>query len=228
MTTLDQSLGEIVAADFRAASVLTKTGIDFCCGGKKSLREACAEKHLDPVLLIMKLDELDNAPAAPGQNFNDWPLDFLADYIVNTHHRYLKKSLPELVFYTQKIAGVHGGHHPELLDVSRLFRELSWELSQHLQHEEDVLFPAIKEALKSSSKETVKILSGEINRLAGEHEFAGSSMDKIHDITDGFQVPEDGCNTYQVTFKLLKQFEDDLHIHVHLENNILFTKALKL
>jgi regulator of cell morphogenesis and NO signaling len=228
MKTLDQSLGEIVAADFRAASVLTKAGIDFCCGGKKSLGEACAEKHLDPSALLMKLDELEGSPAVPGQNYNDWSLDFLADYIVNTHHSYLKKILPELVFYTQKIAGVHGKNHAELLEVSRLFRELSWELSQHLQMEEDILFPAIKETTKSSSKEAREKIRGEISRLTGEHEFAGSHIDKIRDITQGFMVPEDGCNTYQLTFKLLKQFEDDLHIHVHLENNILFPKALKL
>jgi regulator of cell morphogenesis and NO signaling len=228
MTSLHQSLGEIVAADFRTASVLQQAGIDFCCGGKKSLGEACEEKGTDAVALLQQLKELENTPALPGQNFNEWPLDFLSDYIVNTHHEFVKKNLPQLVFFTRKIASVHGERHAELSEVARLFGEIDRELTQHLHNEENVLFPAVKKAVQSPSGEVRSILLSEITRMTGEHEFAGGAMDNINEMTHGYQVPEDGCNTYQVTFKLLKQFEDDLHIHVHLENNILFPKALKL
>jgi regulator of cell morphogenesis and NO signaling len=228
-TTYSQvSIGEIVAADFRAAEIFKKAGIDFCCGGKKSLEDACKEKSMDPSNLVDQLIKLENIQVSDTQNFNDWDLGFLADYIVNTHHKYVLKSLPELVFYTQKIANVHGSHHPELIEVADLFANINAELLQHLQKEENVLFPAIKEVLKGNSSEAKHTIASEIDRMSGEHEMAGGAMDKINEITFGYKVPEDGCNTYHVAFKFLNQFEDDLHVHVHLENNILYSKALKL
>ena len=138
------------------------------------------------------------------------------------------KNLPELVFYTQKIANVHGDHHPELIEIANLFEKINAELLQHLKNEEEVLFPAIKEVVNTNSKKSKDTINSEINRMLGEHDFAGGAMDKINVISKGYKVPEDGCNTYKVAFKLLEQFEDDLHTHVHLENNILFPKALEL
>lgn len=222
------SIGEIVATDFRTAEIFKNAGIDFCCGGKKSLKNACDEKSINPSILIEQLKELENIPATQTQNFNNWELSFLSDYIVNTHHKYVLKSLPELVFYTQKIAKVHGSHHPELIEIADLFGKISAELIQHLQKEEEVLFPAIKDVLKNNSSESRSIITSEIKRMSSEHEFAGGAMDKINEITLGYKVPQDGCNTYNVAFKFLKQFEDDLHVHVHLENNILYPKALNL
>jgi regulator of cell morphogenesis and NO signaling len=222
------SLGEIVVNDFRAASLFSGVGIDFCCGGKMSLKQACDDKNLDINNIIVQLQTLAETPANPSQNFNEWDLGFLADYIVNTHHKYVLKTLPELVFYTQKIANVHGLHHPELIEVADLFGKINIELLQHLKNEEEVLFPAIKEALKDNSSNVKKIIQSEIKRMSGEHEFAGGAMDKINEITKGYLVPADGCNTYSISFKLLQQFEDDLHVHVHLENNILYPKSLLL
>ena len=222
------SLGEIVVNDFKAASLFSSVGIDFCCGGKMSLKQACDAKNLDVNNIIVQLQSLAETPANPSQNFNEWDLGFLADYIVNTHHKYVLKTLPELVFYTQKIANVHGLHHPELIEVADLFGKINTELLQHLKNEEEVLFPAIKEALKDNSPNVKKIIHSEITRMSGEHEFAGGAMDKINEITKGYKVPADGCNTYSVSFKLLQQFEDDLHVHVHLENNILYPKSLLL
>ena len=134
--------------------------------------------------------------------------------------------MPELVTYTKKIASVHGERHPELAEVADLFSQINRELLQHMKNEEEVLFPSIKEAVNSQSEKAKMTIISEIARLSGEHEFAGGAMDKINVITDNYKVPADGCNTYHVTFKLLEQFEDDLHTHVHLENNILFPKAL--
>ncbi|MDP4208530.1 MAG: iron-sulfur cluster repair di-iron protein [Bacteroidota bacterium] len=224
----DLSLGEIVANDFRTALVFKNVGIDFCCGGKKSLQEACDEKGLKIDEIANELLELQVQPANSSQNFNSWDLGFLADYIVNTHHKYVLKNLPELVFYTQKIASVHGGHHPELLEVADLFSKINEELRQHLQKEEEILFPAIKLALITPSLETTKTIASEIERMSTEHEFAGGAMDKINELTHGYTIPEDACNTYTVSLKLLQQFEDDLHVHVHLENNILYPKAMNL
>lgn len=222
------TLGEIVAADFRTAEIFKKAGIDFCCGGKKSLEQACTEKLIDLPLLINELKALEAQPMSQTYNFNEWDLAFLSDYIVNTHHKYVLKTLPELVFYTQKIASVHGNRHPELIKVANLFEQINAELLQHLKQEEEMLFPAIKEVLKNNTAEAKATIASEISRMNGEHEFAGGAMDKINELTAGYQIPEDACNTYRVALQLLHQFEDDLHVHVHLENNILFPKALKL
>lgn len=220
-------IGEIVAADFRTAEIFRKAGIDFCCGGKNSLSSVCKEKGIKIDWLKSELKKIEESPRSPSQDFATWPLDFLCDYIVKTHHNYVKKTLPELVFYTARIAQVHGENHPELEEVSGLFAEINEELLQHLKNEEEVLFPAIRNAIKPDSAQQKEVITEEITRMRGEHEFAGGAMDKIRRITNNYNIPADGCNTYKVTFHLLEQFEDDLHVHVHLENNILFPKALE-
>lgn len=222
------TVGEIVALDYRAASVFKEAGIDFCCGGEKSIDEACREKAVDTLKLKEKLKELETSPDTSTHNFNEWELGFLCDYIINTHHKYVIRSLPEIVQYSKKISTVHGERHPELIEVADLFLQINHELLQHLKKEEEVLFPAIKEAVKRVYPGIKNLIESEISRMSVEHEFAGGTMDKINEITKSYFVPADSCNTYQVTFKLLQQFEDDLHTHVHLENNILYPKALSI
>jgi len=222
------SVGEIVANDFRTSSVFKKAGIDFCCGGKQSFNDACLENKIDATELENEILKITEEPVNEFMNFKNWDPVFLSDYIMNTHHKFVLKNLPELIFYTQKIASVHGDHHPELLEIAGLFEKINAELLQHLKNEEEVLFPAIKEVVNTNSETAKKTIVSEIARMEGEHEFAGGAMDEINRITKGYKVPEDGCNTYRVAFKLLEQFEDDLHTHVHLENNILFPKALEL
>ncbi|HET9569943.1 MAG TPA: iron-sulfur cluster repair di-iron protein [Bacteroidales bacterium] len=221
-------VGEIVTRDFRAAEIFKNVGIDFCCGGAQSLEEACKEKNLDLSDLELELQSLQELPTNDAHRFNDFKLDFLCDYIENTHHKTVLRLLPQLVAYTQKIANVHGAHHAELVEIAALFLQINTELLQHLKNEEEVLFPAIKEVLRSNSAEAKAVVLSEITRMKGEHEFAGGAMDKINVLSKNYSVPADGCNTYDVTYKLLEQFEDDLHVHVHLENNILYPKALKL
>jgi regulator of cell morphogenesis and NO signaling len=223
----DMTIGEIVALDYRAASVFKEAGLDFCCGGKKSLNETCSEKGINQNELLGKLKNLESAPNKGIHNFIEWEPGFLCDYIVNTHHKYVMKSMPELLSCTDKIASVHGERHPELAVVADLFSQINHELLQHMKKEEEVLFPAIKEAISLRSEKAKEVIISEIARLSEEHEFAGGAMDRINVITSDYQVPADGCNTYNVAFKLLREFEDDLHTHVHLENNILFPKALK-
>ncbi|HVN58254.1 MAG TPA: iron-sulfur cluster repair di-iron protein [Bacteroidales bacterium] len=228
MELSEQTLGEIVSGDFRTAAIFSESGLDFCCGGNVSLSVACRNKGVDIVKVEEKIKMIEDEPVIPGQNFNEWKLDFLCDYIVNTHHVFVKKSLPGLLAYTVKIASVHAENHPELKEVERLFAKIAGELTQHLKNEEEVLFPAIRQSVSVTSDDTRSLIISEISRMNGEHESAGGAMDRINAITDGYRVPADGCSTYQVTFKLLRQFEDDLHIHVHLENNILFRKALSI
>ena len=222
------NVGDIVADDFRTSSLFKNAGIDFCCGGKQTLAEACFEKGINADDLEVEIKKVIDEPVNPGMKFKEFEPGFLCDYIVNTHHKFVLKNLPELVFYTNKIATVHGDHHPELVEVAKLFSQINTELLQHLKKEEEVFFPAIKEVVALGSPNAKETIHSEIKRLSGEHDFAGAAMDEINKITNGYRLPEDACKTYQVTFKLLEQFEDDLHIHVHLENNILFGKALDL
>ena len=221
-------IGEIVTRDIRTAALFKEAGIDFCCEGYKTFEVACKEKGIDPQLLKDKISALESEPVNELQNYKEWDLGFLCDYIVNTHHKFVLKSLPDLVFYTQKIANVHGANHPELKDVASLFEQINIELMQHLKNEEEVLFPAIKDSINSGSAGSKSIISSEIERMKNEHEFAGGAMDKINELTHHYHLPEDGCNTYRLSLNLLEKFEDDLHIHVHLENNILYPKALQL
>ena len=225
---LKKTLGEIVTEDFRSAALFKKAGLDFCCGGKKSLESACAEKKQDPDNLVNQLLELEESGIDKGHDFREWSPSFLSDYIVNTHHKYVAKTLPDLTFYTKKIFEVHGERHKELYDVADLFSQINNELLQHLKNEETVLFPAIKQVQENDSQAIKKVISSEIERMSGEHEFAGNAMDRINELTGGYTVPSDACNTYAVTMKLLEEFEDDLHTHVHLENNILYPAAMKL
>jgi regulator of cell morphogenesis and NO signaling len=224
----NQAVGDIVARNFRTAAVFSKAGIDFCCGGKKNITESWIEKGIDINDLETELNKVLEEPVSRSHNFNEWKLGFLADYILNTHHTFVKEKLPDLVFYTRKIASVHGDNHPELMEVASLFGKISDELTQHLVKEEEVLFPAIKEVSGGKNLHLQGIIKSEIQRMLGEHEFAGGAMDTINRLTSNYLIPSDACNTYMVTLKLLKEFEDDLHIHVHLENNILFPKSLKI
>lgn len=222
------TVGSIVAEDFRTAAIFKKAGIDFCCGGNMTLEQACKEKNVEVSFVETAIEDLQLQPVTNALNFNDWALDFLCDYIKNTHHKYILNTLPDLMFYVQKVASVHGVHHPEMVVAAELFSKINKELLQHLDNEENVLFPAIASIVKNPTLAASATIVSEILRMTGEHEFAGGAMDEIAVITDHYAVPEDACNTYRVTLKLLEQFEDDLHVHVHLENNILYPKALVL
>lgn len=222
------TVGEIVTNDIRTSAAFKRVGIDFCCGGKQLFTEACLEKGIDTEQLEKDILKATEEPFNEFMNFKNWDPVFLSDYIVNTHHKFVLKNLPDLVFYTQKIANVHGVNHPELIEVANLFSKINDELLQHLKNEEEVLFPAIKEAANTNSSTAKQTIKSEIERMLGEHELAGGAMDHINEITNGYQVPADGCNTFRAAFDLLEKFEDDLHTHVHLENNILYPKALTI
>lgn len=222
------SVGEIVANDFRTSTIFKNAGIDFCCGGKQLFSEACNEKQVDAIEIENQILKISEEPQNEFMNFNNWDPVFLSEYIVNTHHKFVLKMLPELLFYTNKIANVHGDNHPELKKVSQLFNKINTELLQHLKNEEEVLFPAIKEVAIIESNEVKGTIISEITRMLKEHDTAGSEVDEINRLTNGYRIPDDACNTYKVALKMLEQFEDDLHTHVHLENNILYPKALNL
>jgi len=232
----DETLGEIAAKDLRKAEVFKKYGLDFCCGGKKTVKEACAEKGIDVTKVEQELQNSDKTSfTARPLPYNDWNLDFLADYIVNTHHSYVKKTILDLRVYAEKVAKVHGAHHPELLQINKLAQEVCDEMSSHMVKEETVLFPYVKQLVtaKNAGNGTVKFGNLEsvetpVNMMEMEHEVVGNNMDEIRKISNNYALPEDACASYSYLFKTLDEFENDLHIHVHLENNILFPKAIDL
>jgi regulator of cell morphogenesis and NO signaling len=221
-------VGDIVTEDFRAAEIFKQEGIDFCCGGSQSLEQAAKEKNLDIAEIEYKLNNLDEVVSNRQLNYNDWNLDFLCDYIVNEYHNKVYKLLPQLTAYLNKLVQVHGANHPELKDIADLFSLVNTELPIHQKQEEEVFFPAIKEALYTDSVQAKEIITSQIAPMMDEHELIGGTIDKINVLSKKYSVPDDGCNTYRLTYKLLEEFEDDLHTHVHLENNILYPKALNL
>lgn len=231
--TKETLIGELVATDYRAASVFKQNGIDFCCNGNRTLEEACSNKNIATEQVINSLLEVTSQKADTGVDFNTWPLDLLADYIEKKHHRYVEVKIPEIIPYLDKIVQVHGGHHPELLEVQQLFRESAGELSAHMKKEELILFPLIRKMIKNANAgNNAEIIMGSvtspIQRMMEEHETEGDRFRKISELTNNYTTPADGCNTYRVTLALLKEFEDDLHLHIHLENNILFPKAIAM
>ncbi len=231
----DETLGEIAAKDLRKAEVFKKYGLDFCCGGKKTVKEACAEKGLDVAKVEQELLTADkNITGSRPLPYNEWSLDFLADYIANTHHSYVKKTIPDLRSYSSKVASVHGNRHRELFAISQLTDEACEELSSHMIKEETVLFPYIKQLVAAKNNGTgfqsvtFKSIQSPINMMEQEHEIVGNKLEQIRTLSKNYSLPEDACASYSYLFKTLDEFENDLHIHVHLENNILFPKALEI
>lgn len=221
-------VGDIVTEDFRAAQVFKNEGIDFCCGGNITLQEIASEKKLNVEEIEYKLNNLESIPANNQLNFKEWDLGFLSDYVVNQYHNKVNEVLPTIMLYLNKIVSVHGDNHPELSEVLDLFTIVNNEMPEHQRREEEKLFPAIKEVLKSNSVDAKKMIHSELTDLEDDHDFIGGTMDKINEITGRYALPEDACNTYRITFKMLEEFEDALHEHVHIENNILFPKSLTL
>ncbi len=229
-----KTVGDLVAEDYRIAAVFEKYGIDFCCGGQSPLAVICQEKDLDPAVIQQEIEAVKSAPLERAQNYAAWELSFLADYIVNTHHSYLNENTGQIAAYAHKIAEVHGAHHPEVVTIARVFDKIAADLTAHLQEEEEVLFPTIKriDAAKKAGngpagkdRETIQ---NSLEKLHLEHEAIGDAVHRIRHLSKDYAIPEGLCNTFVVTYQKLKEFEDDLHKHVHLENNILFPKAAQV
>jgi len=230
----ENTIGELVAHHYRTAEVFSRHGIDFCCGGKRTLAKACEEKDLAWETLSEELTQAVEAPEMPSQNTDKWAPDFLAEYIEHTHHRYLRENLPLLHQYTAKIANAHGARHPELKVVHKQIELLAGDLLEHLTKEEQILFPYIK-ALCAAQRERTGVprmpfgsVENPIHVMENEHDYAGTLLENLRDLTDGFTPPADACATYIVTFAKLRELDNDLRWHVHLENNVLFPKAILL
>jgi len=227
-------VGDVVASDFRTAAVFQRFGIDFCCGGRRSIANACRGAGVDQGAILAALESL-RPEDALADDVASWPIGRLVAQILETHHAYIRESTPLISGYLEKLVSVHGARHPELARIENAFRQVSRDLGPHLMKEEHVLFPYITELVEwaTSNDEQPRSspfgsVGNPIRMMEREHEEVGKEMRLIRELTSDFTPPEDGCTTYRVCFSELLRFEQDLHRHVHLENNILFPKVLAL
>ena len=228
MSTIDTStgLGALVTAHPELARELERRGLDYCCGGARSLGEACRALDLDPEVTAQEL----SMALVPGAEPDDWagmgPVE-LVDHLEATHHRYLWAELPRLTDLVAKIESVHGERHGELHDVAACFGEIRSDLEPHLLKEERVLFPAIRELAETGRVGSVP-LDGPISVMLREHDRVGDLLARLRDLTDGYRVPDDGCGSYRACYEALAELEADLHLHIHKENNVLFPAVAQL
>jgi regulator of cell morphogenesis and NO signaling len=229
------TIGEIVAKDIRKAEVFKKYGIDFCCGGKKTLQQACEKAQVDVAIVEAALAQADTIKSAtPAFDFARWDADFLADYIYNQHHIYYYQEGPVIKELAEKVAARHGEHFPHLYALLALFTKLQAELSEHFLKEETVLFPFVKGLMTAKRTKQAKDLyqylsiSEPVQLMEEEHDAAGQLLVEIRNVTNDFNPPQGSCNSFRLLYSKLEDLETDLHQHVHLENNILFPKALAL
>lgn len=229
-----ETVGEIAAKDIRKAEIFRQKGIDFCCGGNKTLKEASEEAGITEEELKSALYSAEAKPLSPSQDYNKWELDFLADYIVNTHHRYIKENAETIYGLAVKVAQRHGDSHPELNKLAQSVQHFLQDLLNHTEKEEKILFPAIKETV-AGKRDTSKrastapgFLKQPVLVMQKEHEIAGEDLTYFRKLTNDYSLPQDACNSYSYLFEKMKEFEEDLHQHIHLENNILFPKSLEL
>lgn len=225
---------DIVTKNIKAAHILEKYGIDFCCKGNRPLKEACAEKNVSVEKIISELNSAETGDTDSPKRYENWDLKFLIEYIINNHHSYVRNAIPQLLPHLEKVVSKHGNKFPFLNDIKSIFKDVAKEMQQHMYKEEKILFHIIRylvdcdkfdEKPKMNGFKTVK---DPIESMEAEHTNAGGAMEKIRELTNNFTPPEDACNTFKLTYKELQDFEKDLHIHVHLENNILFPKAIAL
>ncbi len=228
----DKTVAQIVTENIITSDVFKKAGIDFCCGGNLSLTAACLKNGLDVSEIGLELAKVLETKKA-NLDYNNWKLDFLIDFILNTHHEYVKSNSPLLLEYSEKVTNAHGKQHPEVMEINKLTFDLIAELTPHLKKEEKILFPYIKKllSLKAKNKQLKPdgfTVQNPIKIMNKEHDAAGDIIKKIAALSHNFQVPEDACNTFKAFYSKLEEFQNDLFNHVHLENNILFPKAILL
>lgn len=222
-------VGVVVALNYATASVFSKYGIDFCCGGGIKLERACQTAGISFDELKQ---ELEQACVKPSEDQDvDWNITQLVDHIIGRYHSEIRAKSPLIQSYMDKIASVHGERHPELLKIQKEFEQAALALDQHMAKEEKILFPYLKKldhAQNTSSSmpmATFGQLEDPIAMMEHEHEVEGKRFRYIRSMSNDYSCPADGCKTYAVAFAMLEDFEQKLHRHIHLENNILFPKS---
>jgi regulator of cell morphogenesis and NO signaling len=233
----EHSVGEIVAARPSRTPVFERLGIDYCCGGGKTLATACGEKGLSLAAILRELAASDAEAEARGQDSEtDWshaPLGTLCDHIIDRHHAYLRRALPRLSELTRKVADAHGDWDDRLLTLRDIFSRFRAEMEAHTIKEEAILFPLIRHLEDPDAPRPANVpcgagVSAPIPVMTAEHESAGAALAEMRSLTDGYILPQGACPTYRALLDGLSELEADTHRHVHLENNILFPRALEI
>lgn len=230
------TVSEIVNRDYRAADVFRKYGVEYCCGGKFSLHVACEMNGVDEELLVKELEDATQAINTSNTlNFYEWHIDFLTDYIVNVHHEYLRKALPSLQDHVGRFADGHRKKFPYLDELQKAVAQLSRSFIPHLQQEEEVIFPYIRQighayySRESYASLLVRTLRKPVEQImAHEHETTLRLLQRMRELTGDYKTPENACISHKVTFHKLEEVDNDLVKHLHLENDILFPRAIAM
>ena len=229
----DQTLASIVTNNHFTVAVLEKYHLDFCCKGKRTLAAACTEKGLSVETIAKELETATTTLQNNKMPFTAMSAEQLISYILIHHHFYVKQSMPTILGHLEKVAFKHGDHYPYMIEVLKIFKEINEEMTTHMYKEETILFPRIKEVEALSNQKQNKNVSDRyiaapIHAMEQEHEHAGDLLYTIRDLTNTYTPPAEACTTFQVCLAELKEFEEDLHRHVHFENNLLFPMAEKM
>lgn len=234
MTTSTQTVREIALEQPTSIRVFETFGIDYCCGGRKPLAEACAAGSLEIDAVIAALELAAKLPDVNSENWADKSLSSLSSHIMAKHHSYVKRELPRLAQLAQKVVNRHGSTKSELPIIAASLMQIDEELTQHLAKEEAILFPYIAALEQSVAKRTAKpdncfgTVANPIAMMIQDHDAAGSLIGEIRRLSGDFTTPDDACPTFHAFYDGLREFEQDLHQHIHLENNILFPRAVEL
>jgi regulator of cell morphogenesis and NO signaling len=232
----EKTVRELVLENAAATKVFERLGIDYCCGGNRTLEQAChaANVSVDQVLKSLEEAQLSSPASSQGRNWQTEPLDGLISHITNTHHKYTREATARLAPLFDKVCSVHGANHPELLELRDVFNGLTQELTVHLMKEEMVLFPYIIR-VEEAVIEKAPILPppfgtvrNPVAMMEHEHDSAGRALRAMREISHDYAAPSDACISYQTLYKALAELEADLHQHIHLENNILFPRAIEM
>lgn len=225
---------DIALSNPAARQVLEDAGLDYCCGGGKSIEDACSQAGISPDEILNRLRQNTKDTGAADANWMATPLCELTHYIREKHHHYVREAIPRTQALAEKVAAKHGKNHAELADIRNLFAEVGQEMIMHMRKEEQILFPYI-DALEQATNgdraveppffQTVK---NPVNAMMKEHDSAGNLVRQIRNLTVDYAVPADACTSYKALYEALREFEADLHQHVHLENNVLFPRAVEM
>ena len=230
--SISMTVGDIVGHDLRTAAVFARHGIDFCCGGRRSLDDACKARGVEPAVVLRDLEALD--PGDDADDMTTWPLDSLVDYIVDRHHGYVKRQIPAITAMLEKLVAAHGERHPSVPRIASTFAALASELTHHMEKEEQILFPYIRAMVRIRRDRSERLatpfgtIRNPIRMMEDDHQQAAAQLWMLRTLSNGFTLPDGGCVTWRACFGELAAFERDLHQHVHLENNVLFPAVARL
>jgi regulator of cell morphogenesis and NO signaling len=231
-----KTVGEFAVELPGATRIFEKLGIDYCCGGTKSLHEACSSAGVteESVIALLKSAEKLGAEGDETRQWRTSPLSELTNYIVNKHHTFVRAELLRLKELLAKVCSMHSTHHPELFQIRDIFFRLQADLTDHMLKEEKILFPYIEKLEKdvgrgeASTKPSFGTMRNPVRMMMQEHDEADQALRMLRRVSSNYRAPTDGCNSFRMLYQALEEFERDLHQHIHLENNILFPRAADL